>query len=303
MPMPLPGAVMLGLALLASAWATQAACPPEGEDPASLQALEARGFELADDARRQRLALALVDCLGDPDPALRDGVAFEAEAAWLRADAIDLATRRRMLERLLGAIDPAQADAAGFRQPFAALVLAEVARTDRIAAWMRPDERTALVDAAAGYLSTVRDYRGFDPREGWRHGVAHGADLVMQLAMNPALDQAALDRLLTAIAAQVAPAGEHSYIDGEPARLARPMLLIAQRGLHPPEAWQRWLTRLTEPAPMASWDDAYRSRAGLAKRHNLSAFLLAAYAGARESGDARIEAVVPALREALARLR
>lgn len=303
MPLPSLHAVLLGLALCASACTAEAACPPEGEDSASLQALKARGFEVADDARRQRLALELVDCLGDPDPALRDGIAFEAQAAWLRADAVDLPARRRMLERLVAAIDPANADAAGFRQPFAALVLAEVARSDRIAAWMSPDDRVALVEAAAGYLAAVRDYRGFDPREGWRHGVAHGADLVTQLALNPALDTAALDRLLTSIAAQVAPAGEHSYIDGESARLARPLLLIAQRGLHPPEAWQAWLQRVTEPAPMASWDEAYRSRAGLAKRHNLSGFLLAAYAGARESGDARIEAVVPALREALARIR
>ena len=41
------------------------------------------------------------------------------------------------------------------------------------------------------------------------------------LALNPAVDRAGLDRLLGAVAAQVAPRGEHSYIYGESERLAR----------------------------------------------------------------------------------
>ena len=31
---------------------------------------------------------------------------------------------------------------------------------------------------------SVRDYRGFDAKQGWRHGVAHGADLLLQLSRN-----------------------------------------------------------------------------------------------------------------------
>ena len=108
-------------------------------------------------------------------------------------------------------LEAGQADRDGFRQPFAALVLAEVARTDRIESWLTPAQRVALVDSAARYVTSVRDYRGFDPKEGWRHGVAHGADLLLQLALNPAVDRAGLDRLLGAVAAQVAPRGALIY--------------------------------------------------------------------------------------------
>ncbi len=278
----------------ANAWA---ACPPEAWPQASLDALKRDGFAVPDPDRRQALALALADCLADPDPARRDGIAYEAYATWLRGDALTPETRQALMDRLLADLEP---DADGFRAPFAALVLSEVARTDRIAAWMTPAQRETLVIAGADYVASVRDYRGFDADSGWRHGVAHGADLLMQLALNPALDRAQLDRVLAAVAVQVAPTGEHFYTYGEPERLVRPVLFALQRGLHDEAAWAAWLQGLSAPAPMADWSAAFASQAGLAKRHNTRAFLLALYAGLAESGDealkARLQAVVAALR-------
>ncbi|HEU4781070.1 MAG TPA: DUF2785 domain-containing protein [Steroidobacteraceae bacterium] len=280
-----------------------AGCPPPEFDRPALEALKTSKFELADDARRAKLALALLPCLADPDPALRDGVAFEAYFTWMRAKRLDAATRTELLGALSAMLEPDPADRDGVRQPFAALVLSEVARTDRVEAWLNPGQRAALVDVAARYLTSVRDYRGFDQKAGWRHGVAHGADLVLQVALNPAVDRAALDRLLAAVASQVAPAGEHAYIDGEPERLARAVLFAAQRGLYSPDDWSVWLLKAAAPAPLDSWDAAYTSRVGLAKRHNVHAFLFALYVNARESADANMQALVPGLQAALKTLR
>jgi hypothetical protein len=192
---------------------------------------------------------------------------------------------------------PDVTDRDGFRQPFAALVLSEVARTDRLAAWMTAEQRAQLVDKAALYLVSVRDYRGFDPREGWRHGVAHGADLVTQLVLNAGVDRAGIDRLLASVARQVAPTG-HAYVDGESERLARPVLYAAQRGLHTADEWQEWLLAVSAPAPLPDWGAAYQSREGLARRHDVLAFLYALYVNARESSDAKIQVLVPALQAA-----
>lgn len=287
----------LMLALLATN--AFAACPPEDYDRAALQALKANSFEVGDDAARAWLALALLDCLGDPDPALRDGIAFEAQAHWLRGDRLDAPTRRALLASLARRLQ-AEDDAEGFRKPFAALVLSEVARTDRVAPWLTAEERAALVGTASDYVASIADHRGFTDGQGWRHGVAHGADLLMQLALNPALDKAQLDRLLAAVAAQVIPAGKHAYVHGEPERLARPVLFAAARGLHSQAEWDAWLTALSQPAPLARWADAYASEAGLAQRHNLSAFLRALYVAASESGDDEAKALLPGLRAALA---
>ena len=274
-----------------------AQCPPPGWDMAKLQALKAGKWALDDAKARATLARGLLDCLASPDPQLRDGIAFEAWTFWLRSDAFDADTRRLALTRLQAAIDPARRDQAGFAQPFSALVLSEVARTDRKQAWLTPAERGALVEASARYVESVRDYRGFAAGEGWRHGVAHGADLLMQLALNPALDKAQLDRILAAVATQVAPPGE-AYVFGEPERLARPVLWAAARGLHTEAEWTQWFAQVAQ-APAGGWESVFNDAAGLQRRHDVRAFLLGMYAQARDSGQPGVQALLPGLRAQL----
>ncbi|MFT3807573.1 DUF2785 domain-containing protein [Arenimonas sp.] len=290
---------LLALALLAAAGSASADCPPPGWTKEKLLELKANKFAVEDFAARSSLAVDLLACLSSPDPQLRDGIAFEAETSWLRSGQFDHATRQAILQALLPKLRKDASDREGFTAPFAALVLAEVARTDRLSAWMTTEQRTELVTAAAEFLEGVNDYRGFDAKEGWRHGVAHGADLAMQLALNPQLDRAQLDRLLAAVRKQIAPAGEHFYIYGESERLLRPMLFIAQRGLHDEAFWKAWLTDLIAPAPLPSWDSAFSSQAGLAKRHNTQAFLLALYANTRDSEQPVMQSLAGSTREAL----
>lgn len=265
-------------------------------------ALKPSGFTIADSSRRNTLAIALTACLADPDPAIRDGIAYEALQSWMRGNQLTPATvvaiRDHLLQLLRGPEGP------GFARPFAALVLAEVARTDRVAPWMTAEERTALVATARStcteYVHGVRDYRGFDEREGWRHGVAHGADFLMQLAYNPALTRADLDRILDAVASQVAPHG-HSYVYGEPERLAQPVFAVARRGLHSPAEWDAWLASVAAPAPapLARWADAYASQDGLSKKHDTLAFLEFLYVNARISSAPHLAPLIPGIEAGL----
>src|SRR5690606_26861123 len=105
-------------------------------------------------------------------------------------------------------------------------------------------ERAGMVARAAAYLAAVRDYRGFDDVEGWRHGVAHGADGVLQLVLNAQVDRAQVDALLAAVAAQVVPESAHAYVFGEPERLARPVVYAARRGMLDGDEWTRWFAAL-----------------------------------------------------------
>lgn len=238
-------------------------------------------FVIADAARLQALSLALLPCLDAPDPKIRDGLAIDALTTWLRNRQIHAATAKQMMARLT--LRLTAPDDAGFGRPFAALALAEVARMDRIESYLTAKEYSELVDAATRYLSSVRDYRGFDEREGWRHGVAHGADWLMQLALNPRTTRPELDAMLAAIATQIAPATAHFYVYGEGGRLARPVLFIAQRHLHSAEEWRAWLATITTPAPPTT-------QLGLSMRHNRAAFLNALYVAAQQSGDAETHA-------------
>ncbi len=291
----------LGAGAGAAPAAAESGCPPAGWSRARLERLVASGFELPAPAERDALALALVPCLAAADPWLRDGVAFEALAGWMRGPGLSPPARQELLGRLLPVLEapPDGPAEPGFRQPFAALALAEVARTDRLEPFLSAAERQRLLFAATGYLAGVRDHRDFDDADGWRHGVAHGADLLLQLALNPAVARPGLDRILAAVAAQVAPDGEVFYVAGESERLARTVRAVASRGLHSPEEWTAWLAAATAPAPLADWSEAFSSRRGLAKRHDTVAFLFALYFTVGESGDpALVERLLPGLRAA-----
>lgn len=277
--------LLLALACVLVAPVAAADCPPADHDREQLDALRAAGFAVEDDAARQRLALALLACVGEPDPALRDGIAFMGLSRWLRAGELDADTRAALATDLLGQLRAAP-DAGGFRQPFAALVLSEVVRADRLDPQLDGERLRELATAAAMYLSGVRDYRGFSEDEGWRHGVAHGADLALQLAVHPELKAAQVEPLLAAVAGQVQPRRTLFYTYGEPERLARVAHFAQRRDLFPADWWQRWLAGLVDPAPLPAWTEAFDSQGGLARRHNLLAFLLALHFAASQAGDA-----------------
>lgn len=234
---------------------------------------------------------ALALCLGDPDPAVRDGFAFTLWSAGLRGRHLTVPQMRWALVRLTEMVAEPQ-DGAGFRRPFATLVLSELARANRIEAWMTDAELHALSETGASCLRGVTDYRGFTPGEGWRHGVAHGADLALQLALNPRLTRGDADLLLGAIAAQVAPAASPYYHHGEPARLARPILFLAKRADIDDAAWAAWFGML-HPDDGARWKDAYASDAGLAAIHNTTAFANAIYVSAAETQDTQVRRLAP----------
>jgi hypothetical protein len=260
-------------------------CAATAEERARLLALASSGFAVSDDGERQRRALELSDCLGDPDPALRDGVAFGALSTWLRAGILDELTRRALAERLLLQVE-ADEDAAGFRRPFAALALSEVARADRLAPSLPDALRRRIVEAAARFLATTRDRRGFDDAQGWRHAVAHGADLVLQLGLHPATTAGEAGRLCEALATQIAPEGV-AWVHGEPERLARAVFFIHQRGLVEDAFWDAWFAGVGSPAPQATWAASFTSAAGLARRHDALAFLHAlAFAARANPGPA-----------------
>lgn len=268
-------ALALGFALLASPVSAQRdECPPSGMDKAKLLSLKAANWVIADVEVRDRFVVELTQCLGSPDPVLRDEIAFEALSHYLRGKLVSDAAKVRLAGILQAQM--AKSDPHGFRKPFAALALAEVARADRIAAFLTPEQRKSLLDSATGYVRSINDYRGFDPKTGYRHGVAHGSDLMLQLALNPALGKDELIAIRDALATQIAPKGP-SYITGESERLARPILFIAQRNLISEAEWTAWFAQVAGPGETGKWDDWFRTTDGIARKHNLTGFLSMIY--------------------------
>ena len=271
---------------------SSAMCASAGWDRAKLDDLKAAKFEIADNEARQAFAKAITACLASPDPELRDKIAFEALTHMLRGRQLSAPTQKALLADLVARLDAPAGQ--GFEQPFAALALSEVARADRVEAFLTEDELIKLLVDAQHWFINVSDYRGYDAAEGWRHGVAHGADLLMQLALNPRIDAEGLSVIVSAVGAQAAPKG-HAYVFGESERLARPVLIAAGRGALDQAKWSEWLKVMaTPPEGVEPFGEAW-----LAWRHNATAFLQALYVNVTLGGDAGDDVLRPGLEAAL----
>ncbi len=271
-------------------------CPPAGYDRARLEALNANNWAIPNARSRNAFALALTDCLADPNPVLRDDLAYKAYFALLRNRQLTDATMLALADNLQARLSAPEGE--GFERPFAALILSEVARADRVRPFLTAERREELLAASIAWFAAIHDYRGFDEQFGWRHSVAHGADLMLQLSLNPAFGKGELTRIRDAVAAQISPAN-HFYIYGESQRLANPILYMAGRGVFSEAEWTAWLRQVASPAPLASWDEAFAHNSDLARVHNVSQFIEALYVVARLDQVAGDDVLLPGAEAAI----
>lgn len=241
-------------------------------------------FQSPDDVDREnsKELIFLTQCLRSPDPAIRDGIGYAVMADILRNHRPDAAMLQELRSVLIRMMPSAVEDPEGVTAPFVMLALSEVVRADRVEPWMSEEERLVVAKLASDYLIALDDYRGFDETEGWRHGVAHTADVFLQFALNPAIGLGEAQIMLDAIATKVAPADAPAYVFGEPDRLARPVLFLARSGVLTDEDWTEFFEKLL-PDDDPRWVDPYMHEAGLRALHNTKAFAYAIYVNAAAS--------------------
>lgn len=264
-----------------------------------LEKLKNNDYKVESAAKREALALQLLSCLASPDPQIRDGVAFEALSFWLRNEQLSQSIHLEMFNTLTQVLAAKVNDPQGVYQSFAMLVLSEVARVDRKSAFLNDNQRSHLVNVGTRYLSNLTDYRGFSGQVGWRHGIAHSSDLMLQLALNPAINKTQLNIILTALATQVTAKEQHSYTQGEPKRLAMAVIYVFLREELSVEDWNTWLSGIIEPAPFKQWQNVYQNEKGLIKLHNTQSFLYALYVTIRPSKNEMLMAMLPNLEQAI----
>ncbi|MFN3237030.1 MAG: DUF2785 domain-containing protein [Pseudomonadales bacterium] len=271
------------LGMLIAASGTRAdTCNPLGIVQAGLAEELSERFAAIEQAEIPRYLEEVMPCLDSLDPFYRDKIAYEGTASLLRRDgdlspahSAGLAKFQTALTHKLRGKDPH-----GVVKPFAIILLAEVARTDRIHDWMKPEQRLELIQTAHDYLTELNDYRAFEDGVGFRHGVAHGADLILQLALNRAIPADQLLPLVAAINASIVTKDGTPYTTGEPGRLVRAVFYLLQRAADSDALQQQVIALiegLADPAPYKTWGDVFSSESGLAFRHNRRAFAEALY--------------------------
>lgn len=284
--------------------ASPAAGSPPARDRAFWTSLAAKDFAVPEGESPGALALEVAGLLSSPDPALRDGVGYEALARWVWRDGLvppaDLEKLRlRLQEALKMGLGATSADSA-YGRSFSAIGLSILAAADLKTPWMTQEAFDDLLAAAVAYLLAEKDVRGFDPGGGWVHATAHTADLLKFLARSPRLTPAGQARIVAAVASRLKTA-EVVFTWGEDERLAQALLSVARRKDLDPKPFETWFAALAAENT-ALWKNgaAIDPAAYVPVRAQKQALVHLAALLARE--EAPPEPLRTALNEALAKL-
>lgn len=220
------------------------------------------------------LTAELTQMLGDPDPRVRDELAYRTLAAWIgRGEYDDLlpGLGDGMATGLRSGLGETDTDGV-FRRSYSGLVLARCIARDTERPLVPGGKVLEWGDRIATWLLEEQDLRGFVPGKGWAHAVAHGADALATLARSPHVGKAELNVLLDVISERLALPVAELFTHGEPDRLATATMALLRRDRVPIESLEPWVARLGENARRRPRDgDPYLASG------NTEAFLRALY--------------------------
>lgn len=208
--------------------------------------VRASGFRLPEDRPLDDLTTELVQMLGDPDPDVRDGIAYPVLSAWLREGVFDdllAGFGDGVAEGLFTGLGEDGTDSV-LRRSFSALLLAETVSRDLGARAVHSDAIFRWGDRAASWFVRERDLRGYIEGRGWAHAVAHGADLLATLARSPHFGTLELTVLLDVVADRLLSPTSYRFHHGEDDRLALVVMAVLHRNLIGIEILEPWIERL-----------------------------------------------------------
>jgi len=192
------------------------------------------------------LTAELVTMLGDPNPRRRDDLAYPVLATWIRNGVYD-----KLLVGLgdgitVGLVQGIGSDGTDsvLRRSFSALILAEAVGRDNEVRLLSADTVLRWGDRATSWFVRERDLRGWIAERGWAHTVAHGADLLGQLARSRHLGALELTVLLDVVADRLLQPTPHVWRNGEDDRMAYAVMTILHRNLVSFGVLEPWVARL-----------------------------------------------------------
>ncbi|HEY7356476.1 MAG TPA: DUF2785 domain-containing protein [Ktedonobacterales bacterium] len=190
----------------------------------------------------------LLALLSSTDPYLRDAIAYPILEAWISRDLYTADDLRAMAGQLSGNLKVGlgeQNTESVFLRAFSALVLAEMVYHHNEHPFFEETDVRQILENALAYYPAEQDLRGYVSGLGWAHAIAHGADLLYVLAENSFLSASDLERIMQALATQIAPPIAHAYLYNEDQRITRAVLAALKRDLLTLPFLSAWLDRLT----------------------------------------------------------
>lgn len=219
---------------------------PVGVGAGYWEQVRASGYALPGDRSLDDLTAELVAMIGDPDPEVRDGIAYSVLSTWLSVGVYDdLLTGfgDGVTEGLFVGLGEQGTDSV-LRRSFSALLLAETVRRDETARVAHSDTIFRWGDRAASWFVRERDLRSKVSDHSWAHAVAHGADLLAALARSRHFGKLELTVLLDVIADRLLIPTSERFCHGEEDRLAYAVMTILHRNEIGLSILEPWVERL-----------------------------------------------------------
>ncbi|MGN6251751.1 MAG: DUF2785 domain-containing protein [Marmoricola sp.] len=218
--------------------------------PVFWQQVVADGLRVPQDRPLADMTVELTTMLGDPDPAIRDGIAFPTLATWIHEGVYD-----DLLPGLGDGMGVGLEQGLGedgtdtvFVRSYSALVLAECLDRDTAADVLTAETVLRWGDRLMTWYVREQDLRGFVAGKGWAHAVAHGADALAALARSPRLGRNELVVLLDVVADRLLAGTEAFFVAGEADRMALPVRQVLQRDLVGLSILEPWVARVAAHA-------------------------------------------------------
>jgi hypothetical protein len=210
------------------------------------EAVRSQGLGVPSDRPLDELTAELTRMLGDPDPDMRDNIAYPTLSTWIARGVYDdllSGLGDGMAAGLIAGLGESGTDSV-FRRSYSALMLRECIARDNERPLVPGGKVLEWGDRLATWLLREQDLRSEVPGKGGAHALAHGASAVATLAASPHLSRPELTVLLDVLADRVLAPVAAAYTHAEVDRLAGATVAVLRRDLVPLTVLEPWVTRV-----------------------------------------------------------
>ena len=206
--------------------------------------IRVRDYKAPKDINPFGLALTMVDNIGDIDDELRDDLIFNNLAQWIVEDVITKEQTIKILNILLNENHLfkgiGERNDFVFTRTFSALQIFVIVYKHVRDDFLTKDDIDNIFNSITRYLDEEKDVRGFVEGKGWAHGVAHGADVLKELAMCEEMQNEGLIKMINNIKNRIM-INYYVYTNEEDERMVNAILNIFERNIIDEDKIIKWI--------------------------------------------------------------
>lgn len=217
----------------------------EKELKMKLEEVKKNNYNLKKDESYFKLSTIMMENIGALDPELRDDLIYDIFCKWI----LEKRLTKEDLEFLLKlALDDShlfyklleKEEDAVYTRSFSMLSIALIIYVHREESFLKKEVVFEVKDKILDYMYKEEDLRGYVKERGWAHSMAHGADVLDELANCTCLVEKDLIEILYCIKEKMT-TSSYVYIEEENERMVNAVESVLNRNLIREEAILNWL--------------------------------------------------------------